>query len=58
MENMKYNIKALVNYPEANDIETPDFDNQLKSGVQEFVRRLLDENRDATSFVITIVANS
>ena len=52
---MKYNLKATVNYPEAKDVETPDFNNCSLTAAQEFVRRLLDENRDATSFLVTIV---
>lgn len=55
---MKYDVKALVNYPDEKDVDTPDYNGISELGVQEFVRRLINKEKDATSFVITIVVKS
>ena len=49
-----YTIYALVNYPEAKEISTPQYD-VTANGVLAFVSRLLREEKDGTSFVLTIV---
>ncbi len=48
-----YKISAKVDYSEAKEIETPNFEGGRGVAI-EFVRKLLDENRDAEKFVITI----
>lgn len=53
-----YIVKATCNYPDASDIETPDYNGVTQEGAYEFVRRLLKTEPEATSFVVTIVAVS
>lgn len=53
---MKYNVKAICNYSDATDIKIPDYNDLTVEGAYEFVRRLINTEPDATSFVITIVA--
>jgi hypothetical protein len=50
-----YSLTATVNYPDDKDIETPTFDTQTAVQISTLVHKLLREETDATSFVITIV---
>lgn len=50
----KYYFTATVNYPEA-EVQAPDYNNLILDQVGQLVKRLLSTERDATSFVITIV---
>ena len=51
---MLYNFKATVNSPD-DEADTPEFDRVTSARLAELVKKLVVDEQDATSFVITIV---
>ena len=55
---MKYSFEATVNYPETT-VDTPKFDNVKDVyALSILMQKLISEEKDATSFLITIVPNA
>ncbi len=52
---MKYTWQALVNYPDNTDVQSPQFECKNDQMVLDLIGTLLDNEPDATSYVITIV---
>lgn len=50
-----YHFTAIVNYPEQKEVETPSFTANSIVSLLKLVDRLVSEEADATSFLITIV---
>ena len=51
---MKYSFNAIVNYPEQDEIDTPSFKASCISDLERLFLKLIRDEPEATSFVITI----
>ena len=51
----KYTWQAIVNYPEQTDVQSPDFECRNDQMVLDLIGTLLNNEPDATSYVVTIV---
>lgn len=51
---MLYNFQAIVNYPGEGEIETPLYERCTSARVAELVKKMIDEEKDGSSFVITV----
>jgi hypothetical protein len=51
----QFHVKASVNYPETDGVETPDFTARSDGELLQWIMKLLTSELDATSFTITIV---
>lgn len=52
---MPYQVHATVNYPEAKEVDTPNYIVSGKMDLLQWVHIMLNQEPDATSFVITVV---